>query len=73
VTANPHEQRRALLTADTSRINKIHLATGWRIPWRWSGLMFRSRIEVQLDGKWRKCKSFDEDVFAKLEAPHDPR
>ena len=67
----PEVNRKLLLGSDTSRLNKIHLATGWAhfhswyIQWRWAGAFLRSCLEFQFtaDGPWIQAKSFDEDVL----------
>ncbi len=77
----PAHFRRALLTEQTSRINKLHLAIswkqlrGWYVEWRWAGEgpelpygVMRSRLCFQFepDGPFIEAKSFDEDVVPTL-------
>lgn len=62
------ERHKALLTANTSRCNKMHLAAEWKIPWVWEGEppdrvgVMKSRMLFFIDGYWCKAKSFDEDI-----------
>lgn len=65
-------QRALLLGASISRCNKMHLAAGWGVVWRWegdgptpSGVM-RSRMLFLLGGQWHRAKSWDEDVLPDL-------
>lgn len=55
-------RRRALLSDETARQNKIWLAVGWNVPWRWCAVPLVSRLEFLLDGKWEEARSWDEDV-----------
>lgn len=74
VTPIPPGARRALLSKETSRQNKIWLAQTWKqidgcfIEWKWRGEFMRSRLcfrfgpeEVFVD-----AKSYDEDVVPTL-------
>ena len=62
-------QRAKTLISDRglSRHNKIWLATGWGIEWRWkngrkplSNGAMKDPIEYLIDGKWWVGTSFDE-------------
>lgn len=70
---SPQEQARVLLSSDSSRCNKMHLAAAWGYTWRWAGDgptrsgVMRSRMEFWIDGAWRQAKSWDEDVRPFLE------
>jgi hypothetical protein len=67
----PDSARKALLSKDSSRQNKLWLITGWQyfkpwyIDWKWAGAPYNSRIlfRFEPDGEWIKAESFDEDVL----------
>jgi hypothetical protein len=71
----PDAHRKALLSSDTSRLNKIHLAIGWAhfhrwfIEYRWKGAFLRSRLEFRFapEESFVQAKSFDEDVLPQYE------
>lgn len=64
---------RAILGDTTSRRNKLALlaqsiADGDRIEWRWQAAPYASRLLVSVEGRpFTTCRSFDEDIHAKLE------
>lgn len=77
MSACPEAYRRALLSDETSRVNKLHLAIswahfhGWHIEWRWKGDppslpsgQMRSRLMFQFapGAAFEEARSFDEDV-----------
>jgi len=72
----PTAHRKVLLSSDTSRLNKIHLVTGWThfrgwfCDWRWKGGFLRSRLEFCFEpgGKFFEAKSFDEDVLVEYKS-----
>lgn len=63
------KQIKCLLSSEISRQNKIWLAVGWGIEYRWksgnqplkNGLM-DGRLEFLIDNEWLVAKSWDEDV-----------
>ena len=67
----PQSHIKVLLSADTSRLNKIHLAIGWAyfrgwyIEWKWQGAPLRSRLLFRFHPEdiFVAAKSFDEDVL----------
>jgi plasmid maintenance system killer protein len=65
----PQARRTALLTSDTSRVNKIWIAQSWGIPWRWKGRALRSEIEIELNGKWCLCDSIEAENKREQERP----
>lgn len=65
----PPPFRRALLHDEISQPNKMHLIAGWRsrgffVAYRFQGEALRTRMLVQLepDGPWVPCRSFEFDV-----------
>lgn len=66
----PQLHRHALMSSDTSRQNKLWLATAWKraypwfIEWRWAGAYMRSRLCFRFapDEAFESAKSFDEDI-----------
>ena len=62
------EQRRALLSQETSRRNKLallatYLSEGLPVEWAWKGEPYESRLQVRFEGgEWQTCKSYDEDI-----------
>ena len=70
-----HLKQLLLNDANTSRCNKIHLATGWQhfrsyfIEWKWQGVQHKSRLmfRFSLDEEFVEAKSFEEDTLVKLE------
>ncbi len=62
------ERAKVLLSDESSRCNKMHLAAGWGFEWRWEGEgplpsgTMRSRMLFLIDGEWTRAKSWDEDV-----------
>lgn len=66
----PADRRHALMSTDTSRQNKLWLATawahayGWFIEWRWAGHPMRSRLLFRFapDDAFQPAASFDEDI-----------
>lgn len=74
-TLSPEGQH-SLMSADTSRQNKLWLVTGWIrdgwwIEWKWLGKPMASRMAFRFspDSEFVKAKSYDEDVFTKLKGP----
>jgi len=79
----PESRRRLLMSEETSRQNKLWLATGWRhhhgwfIEWKWAGTppdfrtggAMRSRLMFRFapKGKFESARSFDEDVAPTFE------
>lgn len=61
------DRHKALLSPYSSRLNKLHLCISWGIEWRWQGEAENSRVEVLLDGHWRACKSYEDDIKPTLE------
>ncbi len=67
-------RRRALLSSETSRQNKLWLATAWQqcdgifIEWRWRGEYMNSRLCFRFgpDEAFVDAKSYDEDVVPTL-------
>ena len=62
------ERRKALMSQDTSRMNKLWLAQGWKhdgmlVEWKWQGAEHKSRLLFSFDGgPFLKAKSYDDDV-----------
>ncbi len=71
--------KHSLLSSDTSRQNKIWLATGWShfhgwyIEWKWKDRPMRSRMMFRFspDEEFVEAKSFDEDVKVKFKSGKD--
>jgi hypothetical protein len=65
--------RHALMSEETSRQNKLWLATswahfkGWFIEWKWQGVPMRSRLMFRFgpNEDFVAAKSFEEDVLIK--------
>lgn len=68
------DARRALLSKETSRQNKIWLAIAWKhfdglpLEWKWRGEYMRSRLCFRFgpDEPFVDAKSYDEDVVPTL-------
>lgn len=62
------ERMATLLGAGLSRCNKMHLAAGWGIEWRWKGDgpepngVMHSRMQFRFGDLWLTARSWDEDV-----------
>lgn len=70
----PKAHIQALMSSDTSRLNKIHLAIGWAhfndwfIDWKWAGTPMQSRLMFRFapEDNFVAAKSFDEDIVPTL-------
>lgn len=69
----PADFRRALMSSDTSRQNKMWLAASWSqrffVEWRWQGAPMRSRMAFRFEpgSEFAEAKSFDEDIVPTFE------
>jgi hypothetical protein len=71
----PVRLRHALMSSDTSRQNKLWLATAWKhaypwfLEWKWAGAYMRSRLCFRFapDAEFTAAESFDEDVVPTFE------
>lgn len=68
------EKRRALLSTETSRRNKMALLARYRsegdpIEHQWRGDPYNSRLLVSFEGgPWLPCMSYDEDTRPQLKS-----
>ena len=78
MVASEKDRRRALLSPDTSRQNKVWLVTGWQrdgmaVEWDWAGARNDSRLLFSFaGGPWQEAKSHDEDVMPTLKVTGKP-
>jgi hypothetical protein len=75
----PTTHRRALMSSDTSRQNKLWLVTAWHerwfMEWRWQGEPMRSRMAFRFEpsAAFAEAQSFDEDVVPTLKFGSDKK
>jgi hypothetical protein len=71
----PSTNRNALMSSDTSRQNKLWLATAWAhaypwfLEWKWAGRYMRSRLLFRFapGDEFQRAESFDEDIVPTFE------